>query len=294
MKKRKLIAFSAVFTIMTASFVSCGNASGTAADVKSESTVIDATTEIIDETTYITTDDIAELLETAEKETEESEEEESASDTEVQLPDLSAFGIDSSSFTKDEHCDMITFDHLPDVDLEFISYSNEKGDKFIFYPDGRFHGYYSSDDPVESDYTLSEEEYTDKAYAVLHAVIPDIDEFTETENNDGYKINLIRKGLCEALDDCAEIRLKPDGSLDWVYTNINNVTDSSAIDRLIENAKAVAESKWKDKADLNYVSITADLCYFSIDGKNYGIFEYSVSEGDPEAVGCYYVLACDQ
>lgn len=287
MRKRKLIAFSAALTLITCSSVSCGNTAEPASQVNIQTEVVDATSEIIDETIY---ESVSDIMETTEAETENEE----TPQVDVQLPDLSEYGIDTSDLKLSAQSYSMGVDDHTYSGVDFSYYTNDDGDEFLFYPDGSLYQYLSGNNAYGEEYSLTEDEYKTKAYEILKQLVPDLDGYEETHNVGGYEIALERKGACEDTGAHAEINLAADGSVESIFINKNDITDTEVIEKLREKAQEAAESRWNDLAQFNYVTIDNCDMLFTSGDKKCGIFTYTISEGEPEAFGCYKVLVCDE
>ena len=285
MKKKKIIAFSAALTLILSALAGCHSTSQPAENVSMnvQTTVIDATTEIIEEPNSETAAPVVQDEET-------DEPEDTAS---VEFPDLSAYGIDSSEFTRTDDPYLTQRDSEADTDIDFISYKNENGDRLFFYPDGRFNCYLRGTYFDDLSYEGVKEEYRERAIEVLKTVVPDLDEFTEQEIA-GRSILFTKKGDCDDLDEYAEVLIDPDGNIGTLWITRSGITDAEAVDRLREKAQEAAENRWKDIGDFNYVTVDNANVLFKVGERNCGIFDYTVSEGDPEALGCYEIFVCDE
>ena len=260
MKNRKMIALTSALMLMAVPFTGCGETSKPAAETSVQASVGDVSTA---ETTEETASSETTEADTAAAETVETQ----AADVEVQFPDLSAFGIDPTTFRLSDEPYFLDVDDN-DYGLDFIRYINDAGDEFVFYPDGKFYSYERDYVDEAEDSGLTDEEFNELAYNAVKAAVPDIDGFTASAEED-HIWRYTKAGVCEDTGEVAMIRL---------------------VDALKEKAKTAAENRWKDKADFKYVNIEYPVEFFTVGGKNYGIFGYVISEGDPEAFGCYNVL----
>ncbi|MBP7187061.1 MAG: hypothetical protein KBA55_09935 [Ruminococcus sp.] len=281
MKNRKMIALTSALMLMAVPFTGCGETSQPAVETSVQTSVGDESTA---ETTEETASSETTEADTAAAETAETQ----AADVEVQFPDLSAFGIDPTTFRLSDEPYFLDVDDN-DYGLDFIKYINDAGDEFVFYPDGKFYSYERDYVDEAEDSGLTDEEFNELAYNAVKAAVPDIDGFTASAEED-HIWRYTKAGVCEDTGELAMIRLNEDGSLLWLGVNRNSIADASVVDALKEKAKTAAENRWKDKADFNYVNIEYPVEFFTVGGKNYGIFNYVISEGDPEAFGCYDVL----
>ena len=210
---------------------------------------------------------------------------------EVKFPDLSDYGIKESDFRRDDEPYHLSDVHDADEAMQFISYTNDNGDRMVFTPKGNFYSYSRKNSfTSEKKFTLSAGEYDKITYGAMKKIIPNIKKYNKVGTTDVT----FEKRKNPKIIERAKIMLDGDGSI--IYIKVDNSVELSdkEVEKLKNKAQKQAEERWKNMSGFNYVTINYDCGFFKIDGINCGIFNYTISEGDPEAFGCYDILVCDK